>query len=244
MVSIIVKPNDYNPDKLTFAPLANPKKKTLQSILLPSYNGGRGPLIQLPPVDLDMYGIPSKCDFYKEDYQRMFLKLPLNQSIPEIKDLTQGFLKQLDEKLSSDEFKENILGGKKKYTYQPLVRTPVGENGEPNLDRHPYLKIKLLTDYPSNAIRTTVVEQTADNSRFVKTDTQVLGDFEKYFHLRTNLRCMIAPVKIWIHPNSANEAAYGLTFKLIKVLVKLPIEKTLKQNSEENEVDFLMSDSD
>ena len=54
----------------------NPKKKTLQSILLPSYNGGRGPLIQLPSIDLDMYGILSKCDFYKEDYQRLFLKLP------------------------------------------------------------------------------------------------------------------------------------------------------------------------
>ena len=179
MVSTIVKPNDYNLDKLTFAPLANPKKKTLQSILLPSQDNGRSPLIQLPGVDLDMYGIPSKCDFYKEDYQRMFLKLPLNQNIPEIKDVAQGFLKQLDEKLSSNEFKENILGGKKtKYTYQPLVRTPVGEDGEPNSDKHPYLKIKLLTDYPSNAIRTTIVEQTADG-RFLKTDTQTLGEFEK-----------------------------------------------------------------
>ncbi len=237
MVSTIVKPNEYNLDKLTFAPLANPKKKTLQSILLPSYDNGRSPLIQLPGVDLDMYGIPSKCDFYKEDYQRMFLKLPLNQNIPEIKDLTQGFLKQLDEKLSSNEFKENILGGKKKYTYQPLVRTPVGEDGEPNSDKHPYLKIKLLTDY-----RTTIVEQTADG-RFLKTDTQTLGEFEKYFHLRTNIKCMIAAVKIWTHPNNTNEATYGLSFKLIKVLVKLPLEKTLKQNSDENEIDFLVSDS-
>ena len=36
-------------------------------------------MIQLPPIDLDMYGIPSECDFYKEDWQRMFLKLTLNQ---------------------------------------------------------------------------------------------------------------------------------------------------------------------
>ncbi len=104
------------------------------------------------------------------------------------------------------------------------MRTPVGEDGEPNSDKHPYLKIKLLTDYPSNAIRTTIVEQTADG-RFLKTDTQTLGEFEKYFHLRTNIKCMIAPVKIWIHPNNTNEATYGLTFKLIKVLVKLPLEK-------------------
>ena len=49
------------------------KKKTMQPVFLPNYDGGRGPMIQLPSIDLDMYGIPSKCDFYKEDFQRMFL---------------------------------------------------------------------------------------------------------------------------------------------------------------------------
>ena len=54
---------------------------------------------------------------------------------------------------------------------------------------------------------------------------------------------MIAPVKIWIHPTSSTEATFGLTFKLIRVLVKLPLEKYLKVN-EENAIDFLNSDSD
>ncbi len=91
----------------------NNKKKTAQTILLPSYNGSRSPLIQPPAIDLDMYGIPSKCDFYKEDWQRMFLKLPLHQKNPETKDLTTDFLMKLDAKLSSDKFKEMVLGGKK-----------------------------------------------------------------------------------------------------------------------------------
>ena len=55
---------------------------------------------------------------------------------------------------------------------------------------------------------------------------------------------MIAPVKIWIHPTNATEAQYGLTFKLIKVLVKMPLERFLKSSSPENEIDFLNSDSD
>ncbi len=70
----------------------NQKKKVAQALLLPSYNSARSPLIQLPLIELDMYGIPSKCDFYKEDW--LFLKLPLNQSNPEAKELTQGFLKK------------------------------------------------------------------------------------------------------------------------------------------------------
>ena len=85
MTSSIVKHSDYNIENLTFNPLMNNKKKTAQTILVPSYNGSRSPLIQLPAIDLDMYGIPSKCDFYKEDWQRMFLKLPLNQKNPEPK---------------------------------------------------------------------------------------------------------------------------------------------------------------
>ena len=79
MTNSILKPCDYCIENLTFNPLLSNKKKSAQTILLPSYNGARSPMIQLPPIDLDMYGIPSKCDFYKEDWQRMFLKLPLNQ---------------------------------------------------------------------------------------------------------------------------------------------------------------------
>ena len=68
-----------------------------------------------------MYGILYKCDFYKEDWQRMFLKLLLNQKNPETKDLTTDFLMKLAAKLSSDTFQEEVLAGKKamKYTYQP-----------------------------------------------------------------------------------------------------------------------------
>ena len=54
---------------------------------------------------------------------------------------------------------------------------------------------------------------------------------------------MIAPVKIWIHQSNANEATCGLTFKLIKVLVKIPLNRSLR-NHDESMVDFLDSDSD
>ena len=103
-----------------------------------------------------------------------------------------------------------MLGGKKnKYTYQSIVRTTHGENGEPKPDKHPYIKLKLLTEYPGIDIKTTVVEQCDDGARFQKTDTPSLSGFERYFHLLGNLKCMIAPVKIWIHPANATEVQYG-----------------------------------
>ena len=245
MTTSIVKHNDYNIDNLTFNPLMSQKKKTGQTILLPAYDGTRSPLIQLPAIDLDMYGIPSECDLYKEDWQRMFLKLPLNQSIPETKTMTEELLMKLDTKLSSDKFKETVFGDKKamKYTYQPIVRTPVNDDGTPNPDKHPYVKIKLLTEYPTNVILTAVIEQTDDQSRHHKTDTSTIDDFSKYFYLQSNLRCMIAPVKLWIHQNNTTEATYGLTFKLIKVLVKLPLSRSIT-NQDDSIVKSLDSDSD
>ena len=175
----------------------------------------------------------------------MFLKLPLNQKNGETKDFTTDFHMKLDAKLSSAKFKESVLGGKKamKYTYQPIVRTPVGEDGNPNTDKHPYIKLKLLTEFPTHEIRTAVVEQTGDKDRSLNTDTTTIDEFVKYFHLQTNLKCMIAPVKLWIHQISATEANYGLTFKLIKVLVKIPLTRALK-NQDDCLADFLDSDSD
>ena len=118
--------------------------------------------------------------------------------------------------LASSEFQENSLGGKKsKYTYQPIVRMPVTDDGNPDPNKHPYVKSKLLTAYPSNNINAVAVEQTDESSRFFKTDTDFITDFEKYFPLRTNLKCIIAPVKVWVHPTSTTESTYGLNFKLI-----------------------------
>ena len=90
-----------------------------------------------------------------------------------------------------------MLGTKKQtYTYQPIVRTPVGEDGQPDPNKHPYMKIKLLTEFPSNLIRTSVVEQTDNGRSILKTDTQSINEFDEYFRLRTNIRCMVAPVKL------------------------------------------------
>ena len=72
-----------------------------------------------------------------------------------------------------------------KYTYQPIVRTPTGEDGNPNPDEHPCMTMKLLTEFPSNEIRPSVIEQTDDGKQIFETDTQTSDQFTKYFNLQT-----------------------------------------------------------
>ena len=80
MTSRVVKHSEYNVGRLARSPLSNPKKKTLQTISLPIYNGGRGPLIQLPEITLDVCGLPSKCDFYEKTPKDDALNFILTQN--------------------------------------------------------------------------------------------------------------------------------------------------------------------
>ena len=107
----------------------------------------------------------------------MFLKLPLNQKNTETKELTTDFLMKLDAKLSSDKFKETVLGGKKtmKYTYQPIVRTHVCEDGMPNPDKHTYMKMKLLTEFPTNFWYLSEVFKSPQAGTLVKSPNQSLA---------------------------------------------------------------------
>ncbi len=69
----VVKYSDYDAKGLEFeAPATNQKRKQTQNILLPVYNGVRGPLIQLPSIEIDMYGVPSKCDFIRKSIKECF----------------------------------------------------------------------------------------------------------------------------------------------------------------------------
>ena len=82
MAMSVVKVNEFDVNQFNFEALPEKYKRyTKQPILLPTLNGERCPIIQLPWVELQMYGIPSKSDFFKEDSQRYFIKLPLDDTV-------------------------------------------------------------------------------------------------------------------------------------------------------------------
>ncbi len=68
----------------------------------------------------------------------------------------------------------HVLGTNKKYTCQPIVRTPMREDGPPDPNKYPHMKNEAL--YPTHIIRTVIVEQTDDGGIFVKTDTPNVSD--------------------------------------------------------------------
>ena len=108
----IMKFDEYDVNKLDFEHLpAASKKKTTQTILFPNYDGERSPMIQLPKIELASYGVPTKCEFFKEDYQRQFAKIPLDVTVPEVAKLME-WLRQFDERMARKDIKERAFGKK------------------------------------------------------------------------------------------------------------------------------------
>jgi hypothetical protein len=78
-------------------------------------------------LKISQYGVPTKNDFFKEDTQRYFIKLPLADG-GKSEELRE-WLEKVDKKFGNSAVRKKLLGDKSKHTYQPLLRAPVSEEG-------------------------------------------------------------------------------------------------------------------
>jgi hypothetical protein len=210
--------------------------------------GSEVPLfVQFPWVNLSSYGVPRLGEYYTDDSQRSFVKVPLDQSVSEVKQLSD-MLRKLDDKLGSTEFKEKMFGNKaSKYIYQPIFRMPQEEDEDTKKDtkkdygpRHPYMKLKIDTTYPDNQVKSIVFTSVMEGSKRVRTKVdgvKSVDDFASHVCWMSRIRPIARPVKLWAQAASKKDPTYGLTFKIAKTEVEPPA----KNNS--NVKQYLESDA-
>ena len=246
--------SDVDVTRLGFTDLEENTRSKGQKIAYPRYdhpsNCTDSPLfIQFPWVNLNSYGIPRLGEYYSDDSQRAFVKIPLDQSIPEIKQFSE-LLQAIDEKIGSDEFKEKMFGAKaSKYEYQPIYRLPQEEDEDTKKDpnkkdygpRHPYMKLKIDTTYPDNKVKS-IVFTSVPGANGKRTRTKVDGissidDIASHICFMSKIRPIGRPVKLWAQAPNKKDPTYGLTFKMAKVEVEPPT----KTNS--NVKQYLESDA-
>ena len=223
---LTTKYDKFEAERLTFTPLEDNERSKGQRIAYPRYNhptlGENQPLfIQGPWMTLDNYGVPQIGEYYKEDKDRAFLKMPLNLEDKEIVKMVDE-LKKLDEKYDSDEFKNENFGAKaKKYKYQATVRTPEDEEAE--VQRPSYMKLKLDLTWPECNVKTEVIKsELLDNGKRVREPVTVetVSDFANNVNYMCKFRPIFRPVKMWAHQKNMKDPAYGIVFKLVKVEVE------------------------
>ena len=174
----------------------------------PIYGVNDLPYLQLPWLNLSTFGVPPKSEYTKEDKQRMFIKVPIEED----SDLYQQLLR-IDDKMKHAVFtthNANLVNA----SYDNLVKYSE-KYGKP------YIKVKLHTSYPDNVILTEVWH----SGEGIKTQCQFdnIDDFALCVPFKSDIRMIVKVVKLWV----VNKQ-YGLTIKLKKIEVK-PLEPSSYQ---------------
>ena len=242
---------DVKVSQLNFTDFEENTRSKGQKISYPRYTstetGSEIPLfMQLPWIDMKSYGVPKLGEYYTDDTQRAFVKVPLDQSIPEVKQLTD-MLRALDEKLGSDEFKEKMFGAKSsKYIYQTIIRLPQDDEDTKKVvkkdygPKHPYLKLKIDTSFPDGVVKSIVYNSIMEAGKRTRTKVdgiKTIDDFASHVCWMSRIRPIVRPVKLWAQAASKKDPTYGLTFKIGKTEVEPPV----KSNS--NVKQFMESDA-
>jgi hypothetical protein len=238
-----------NPFNIYATDLEDNERSKGQKIAYPRFKDIDKPLIiQCEWFELNSYGIPGINEFFNEDSKRLFIKVPLDQSNPKVKEFSD-WLKKLDEHLNSESFKDKLFGNKKdKYQYQACFRMPQEEDEEDrkkNINKkdygpkQPYMKIKIDTSYPDNKIKSPIFKSVMENGVRIRTkvdNVNTINDLQSHLCFLSKFRPIIRPVKFWAQAPNKKDPMYGLTFKMIKA----EFEPRPKNNS--NIQEFIESD--
>ena len=233
---------DFEVNSLTFTEVKEAKLPKGSKEAYPIYNNLSRVSFQLSWFNLSCYGIPQLGDFITENKQRLFIKIPLDLSIPSVKEVYDKFI-TIDSYLSSSDFKSKIIESSKinKYIYQPIVRIPE----EDSKNKLPYIKINFDTDYTDLSIKTILFKSILEDDKRVRTkinDINTIDDITEYITYQSNIRPIIRPVRLWIQPYNTKDPKYGLKFNMIKVEVEPSQNNRKKINY--NSDNFIDDDQD
>lgn len=246
--------SDVEALRITSTPLEDNERSQGQKIAYPRYdhptNGdSQALIIQFPWIKLSSYGIPRAGKYFKNDSDRTFVKLPLDNSISESAKLIE-IIKKMDEHFSSPKFAEELLGKKwNKYKYTPIFREPSepeededkpkneNENVKPRL---PYMKLKIATDYATGNISTILFNSVLVDGKRQRSkveDIKTLDEFASKVSYLSNFRPIARCVKFWAQPLTKKDPQWGVIFKIIKA----EVEPSNKNNNMYKE--FMNSDA-
>ena len=254
--TMTIKFNKFTPSMVNFTDLEENKRSKGQKIAYVRY-GDKQPFLQTPEIQLETYGIPRAGEYYKEDSQRSFIKVPLNEEFStDVKTFKQK-LEELDTIMDSDSMREKIFGSKKSakgWVYQPLVRESMqqtiedsdsdsdGEDTKASTSaqfRPPYFKAKLKTNYESGAVETVVYKK--EKGDRLKQKVKTLTELESLVTYRSTIRLVVMPNKLWAMKNMQGKK-YGLALKITHLEVE-PITRSSMKEYVEGDA-FLDSDDE
>ena len=262
-----IKYNDVDSTRITSTEIQDNERSKGQRLAYIQYNhpkfGSDQPLIiQAPWIRIVNYGVPKMDErYFKSDADRAFVKIPLDDNIPESAELIKMLIK-LDELFTSKEFCLHLFGKKyEKYIkgYVPIYRKPVLNEDEDNDDdskkksskstipKYPYMKVKIDTNYDTKEVSTKLYRSEMINNKRVSTELQDIKTIDDFAHIvcwNCNFRPIIRFVKFWAQPLTKKDPTWGVTFKIMKAQVEPPTKSNSLYKDYMNSDAFLDSDEE
>lgn len=237
-----------------------------QMISYPRYshpNGGDGGFVfQTDWINFTQYGLPKKGtkagDYYMEDKDRCFLKVPLDKSQEACVQL-ENMLMEIDKynvKNVETIFKnfaasKNVTPAKaaKLFTYQPAVRTPQDDDelaevdgkpsnsntgsGKPKTERFKYCKMQFNSSYPDKTITTQVYlrEGEGENVKITEVSPKTPTELEDLgLGWGSSVRMIVMINKLWA-AKSTNQTTKTRSYGISMKIMQLEIIPRVRQGS-------------
>ena len=237
--------NELQVDRIAFTVLKDQKSDD-EVVAFPKYNHpelgeNQHLLIQFPWIKITAHGVPTLGKYYKADEDRDFIKIPLDNNIPESAKLSE-VLKNIDAHISSEEFASKFLGSKwKKYKYIPIFRIQNSDEDDDDKKKEikekvPYMKLKISIDNETKEVNTVVFKSEMEDQKRKRTQLNIktMTEFADVVSYLSNIRPIIRGAKLW---TMSSKKEWGITFKIIKI----EVEPTSKKNSSYKQ--FMTSDA-
>lgn len=202
-------------------------------------------VIKTPVINIFSGGIPSLGEYFKDDKSRAKnFKIPFDPNDRESAKFLE-VIKSIDDMLDSDDFRSSVMGGAKNLEYQPIVRVPMVDEDDDSKPARPMcMKVNISLDYNTDNVLTKVFVKNSDGSRS-PVEVKTLDDMTKYVRYKSNVCLIMMANKFYVMKNAdpkTKKKTYGMTFKLLQVLVDSPSSGA---SNFDNEVDnFDDSDDD
>ena len=221
----------FDPKNVFFTALEENSRVTSQKIAYVRYKTGSSDVmlqIQTPKINLFTYGIPMLGQYYPDDKSRSFIKLPLDETVDELKNFCDKLV-ELDTIMQSQEMKRKIFGSDKiaeTYNYQPIVREPENDMEEDGATFKPkYMKLKIDTDYNTGDVKTRIMVK-EETGRKKLDDIKTITDLTKYVRYKSNIRMVVTINKLYAtRAKVGDKKKYGLTFKILQIECEAPVNK-------------------
>ena len=218
----VSKYNELVVADMQFSELSDSTRVSSQKISFITYNG-MNMMMQTPTIITEAYGVPRKSEFYKDDKDRSFYKLPFCHERKQQEDVNydqvQEFyskLREIDMRCSSVEFRKQMFGDKfDKYRYLPLVREAVNDEEEAVASasyKPPYTKLKIQLDYHTQKPLINIKDGLTKEQQ----DVNCTDDVCKYIGYMSKVRFIIHFNKFYQMKSAAGsgQKQYGITLTI------------------------------